>query len=58
MRHWIMVHRRAFEYFDGVPVRWIIDDLKADVDKLDREEELTQFDSEFSDHPDELGPRV
>ena len=37
VRHWIMAHRRAFEYFGGVPSRWIIDNLKAGVDKPDRE---------------------
>lgn len=37
VRHWIMAHRRAFEYFGGVPSRWIIDNLKAGVDKPDRD---------------------
>ena len=32
VRHWIMAHRRAFEYFGGVPSCWIIDNLKAGVD--------------------------
>ena len=38
VRHWTMAHRRALEYFNGVPERWIIDNLKAGVDKPDREE--------------------
>ena len=38
VRHWTMVHRRALEYFGGVPERWIIDNLKAGVDRPDREE--------------------
>ena len=37
VRHWTMAHRRALEYFSGVPERWIIDNLKAGVDKPDRE---------------------
>ena len=37
VRHWTMAHRRALEYFGGVPERWIIDNLKAGVDKPDRE---------------------
>ena len=36
LRHWIMAHRRAFEYFGGVPARWIIDNLKAGVDNARR----------------------
>ena len=31
-----MAHRRALEYLGGVPDRWIIDNLKAGVDKPDR----------------------
>ena len=38
VRHWIMAHHRAFEYFGGVPGRWIIDNRKAGVGKADREE--------------------
>ena len=33
VRHWTMVHRRAFEYFGGVPGRLIIDNLKSGVVK-------------------------
>ena len=33
-----MVHRRAVEYYGGVPSRWIIDNLKAGGDKADCEE--------------------
>ena len=28
VRHWTMVHRRALEYYGGVPSRWVIDNLK------------------------------
>ena len=38
VRHWTMAHRRALEYFGGVPERWIVDNLKAGVDRPDREE--------------------
>ena len=38
VRHWTMAHRRALEYFGGVPGRWIIDNLKSGVDKPDREQ--------------------
>ena len=51
VRHWIMAHRRAFEYFGGVPARWIIDNLKAGVDKPDREEpRLNPSFREFAKH--------
>ena len=51
VRHWIMAHRRAFEYFGGVPGRWIIDNLKAGVDKADREEpRLNPSFAEFARH--------
>ncbi len=33
VRHWAMAHRRALERFGGVPERWIIDNLKAGVDR-------------------------
>ena len=36
--HWAMAHRRALEYFGGVPSCLIIDNLKSGVIKLDREE--------------------
>ena len=46
-----MAHRRAFEYFGGVPGRWIIDNLKAGVDKPDREEpRLNPSFREFAEH--------
>ena len=32
-----MAHRRALEYFGGVPVRWIIDNLKLGVDTTHHE---------------------
>ena len=51
VRHWIMAHRRAFEYFGAVPARWIIDNLKAGVDKADREEpRLNPSFAEFARH--------
>ena len=33
VRHWTMAHRRALEYFGGAPRRWIVDNLKAGVDR-------------------------
>ena len=46
-----MAHRRAVEYFGGVPGRWIIDNLKAGVDKPDREEpRLNPSFREFAKH--------
>ena len=36
--HWAMAHRRALEYFGGVPSCLIIDNLKSGVIKPDREE--------------------
>ena len=51
VRHWIMAHRRAFEYFGGVPSRWIIDNLKAGVDRPDREApRLNPSFREFAQH--------
>ena len=51
VRHWTMVHRRALEYYGGVPSRWIIDNLKAGVDKPDREEpRLNPSFREFAQH--------
>ena len=51
VRHWTMAHRRALEYFGGVPERWIIDNLKAGVDKPDREEpRLNPSFREFAKH--------
>ncbi len=51
VRHWTMVHRRALEYFGGVPDRWIIDNLKAGVNKPDREEpQLNPSFREFAQH--------
>ena len=51
VRHWTMAHRRAFEYFGGLPSRWIIDNLKAGVDKPDREEpRLNPSFREFANH--------
>ena len=51
VRHWTMAHRRAFEYFGGVPGRWIIDNLKAGVDQPDREEpRLNPSFREFAQH--------
>ena len=51
VRHWTMAHRRAFEYLGGVPSRWIIDNLKAGVDKPDREEpRLNPSFREFARH--------
>ena len=48
-----MVHRRALEYYGGVPSRWIIDNLKAGVDKPDREEpRLNPSFREFAQHYD------
>ena len=38
VRHWTMAHRRALEYFGGAPRRWIVDNLKAGVDRPGREE--------------------
>lgn len=35
--HWCMTHRRALEYFGGVPKCVIIDNLKSGVKKSDRE---------------------
>ena len=40
-----MTHRRALEYFGGVPSRWIIDNLEAGVHKADHEE--PQFSASF-----------
>ena len=40
-----MVHRRALEYFGGVPSRWIIDNLEAGAHKADREG--SQFNASF-----------
>lgn len=38
-RSWCMAHRRAFEYFGGVPTeRWSIDNLKAGVIRPGRED--------------------
>ena len=31
VRHWIVAHRHAFEYFGGVPARWIIDDVPRNI---------------------------
>ena len=46
-----MAHRRAFEYFGGVPGRWIIDNPKAGVDKPDREApQLNPSFREFAQH--------
>ena len=51
VRHWTMAHRRALEYFGGVPERWIIDNLKAGVDKPHREEpRLNPSFREFAQH--------
>ena len=51
VRHWTMAHRRALEYFGGVPERWIIDNLKAGVHKPDREEpQLNPSFREFAQH--------
>ena len=51
VRHWTMVHRRALEYFGGVPKCWIIDNLKAGVHKPDREEpQLNPSFREFARH--------
>ena len=51
VRHWTMVHRRALEYFGGVPSRWVIDNLKAGVHKADREEpQLNASFREFAQH--------
>ena len=51
VRHWTMAHRRALEYFGGVPERWIIDNLKAGVNKPDREEpQLNPSFREFAQH--------
>ena len=51
VRHWTMAHRRALEYFGGVPERWIIDNLKAGVAKPDREEpQLNPSFREFAQH--------
>ena len=51
VRHWTMAHRRALEYFGGVPGRWIIDNLKAGVHKADREEpQLNASFREFAQH--------
>ena len=53
VRHWTMAHRRALEYFGGVPERWIIDNLKAGVDKPDREEpRLNPSFRDFARHHD------
>ena len=38
VRHWTMAHCRALEYFGGAPRRWIVDNLKAGVDRPGREE--------------------
>ena len=46
-----MAHRRALEYFGGVPGRWIIDNLKSGVDKPDREQpQLNPSFREFAQH--------
>ena len=51
VRHWTMAHPRALEYFGGVPERWIIDNLKAGVDKPDREApRLSPSFREFAKH--------
>ena len=51
VRHWTMAHRRALEYFGGVPGRWIIDNLKFGVDKPDREQpQLNPSFREFAQH--------
>ena len=51
VRHWTMAHRRALEYFGGVPGRWIIDNLKSGVDKPDREQpQLNPSFREFAQH--------
>ena len=51
VRHWTMAHRRALEYYGGVPGRWIIDNLKAGVHKADREEpQLNASFREFAQH--------
>ena len=51
VRHWTMVHRRAFEYFGGVPGRLIIDNLKSGVVKPDREQpQLNPSFREFAQH--------
>ena len=53
VRHWTMAHRRALEYFGGVPRRWVIDNLKSGVDKPDREEpQLNPSFREFALHYD------
>ena len=53
VRHWTMAHRRALEYFGGVPERLIIDNLKAGVDKPDREEpRLNPSFRDFAKHHD------
>ena len=33
--HWIESHIRAFEFFEGVPERWVVDNLKDGVVKAD-----------------------
>ena len=49
--HWTMAHRRALEYFGGVPERWIIDNLKSGVDRPDREDpQLNPSFREFAKH--------
>ncbi len=46
-----MAHRRALEYFGGVPERWIIDNLKAGIHKPDREApQLNASFREFAQH--------
>ena len=51
VRHWTMAHRRALEYFGGVPGRWIIDNLKSGVDKPDRKQpQLNPSFREFAQH--------
>ena len=51
VRHWILARRSAFEYIGGFPSRWIIDNLKAGVDKPDREEsQLNPSFREFAQH--------
>ncbi len=51
VRHWTMAHRRALESFGGVPERWIINNLKAGVDKPGREEpRLNPSFREFARH--------
>ena len=51
--HWTMAHRRALEYFGGVPRRWIIDNLKSGVTRHKGEEiHLNPSFQEFARHYD------